>query len=223
MNRRWTFALALSALAALAAARWAVGSRLEPAVVLAFLRNAKDEPWAIFSYGFIYFASTAMLLPAIAMHVAAGVVWGFSSGWVIACVAANAASNAQFAVGRWLGPERVKAWLLRRGWGRLVDELEQRGAVTMMIVRQLPLPFVAVNVTAGASPMAWSQFVVGNAVGLLPSVTTYTYFAAAIADGVEGAREQAFGRAVAAAVAAIVVGVVSRWALSRRAKKHSAT
>ena len=66
--------------------------------------------------------------------------------------------------------------------------------------------------------MSWPQFVVGNAVGLLPSVTIYTSFAAALTEGVEGARAEAVLRAVIAAAAAIAVGLLSRWLARRRAR-----
>jgi len=216
MNRRWTFAIGGVAIVTTAVvARHLLGERFEPGAILTLLRGARDSAWAVPAYLAIYFASTAMLMPAIAMHVAAGAVWGFGQGWLLAFLGANLASNAQFAIGRWVGPQRVKAWLLQRGLTGLVEELEQRGALTIMIVRQLPLPFVGVNVGAGASPVTWPQFVVGNAVGLLPSITIYTYFAATLADGVEGARTEALIRAVIAAVAAVGIGLFSRW-LSRR-------
>ncbi len=197
-------------------ARIAFKETFEPEAVLLLLRASRERWWSVPTYVGVYFASTALLMPAIAMHIVAGAVWGFEQGWFVAFLGANAASNAQFFIGRWVGPARVKAWLLARGLSRLVDELERRGAVTMIVIRQLPLPYAAVNMTVGASPMTWPQFVVGNAIGLLPSVTIYTYFSAALAEGVEGARTEALLKAIIAAVAAVVIGLGSRWLMARR-------
>lgn len=199
------------------AARLVFREQLSPRTILDVLRATKGQWWVVLAYLAIYFASTALLMPASAMVVVAGAVWGFESGWVLAIGTTNLVSNAQFFIGRWFGAARVKPWLERRGLGKLVSELEQRGAFTMLVVRQLPLPFVAVNVAAGASPMTWPQFFVGNAIGLMPNVTIYTYFAAALADGVEGARTAALIRAITAGAALAATGLLSRWLMRRRA------
>ncbi len=215
-RRRSLLIFALVIVVTLVLARLFFREQLEPQAILETLRATKGHWWVVPAYMVLYFASTALLMPASLMAVVAGAVWGFETGWVIAIAASNLASNAQFSIGRWFGAARVKPWLERRGLEKLVSELEQRGAFTMLVVRQLPLPFVAVNVAAGASPMTWVQFAIGNAIGLLPNVTIYTYFAAALADGVEGARGEALLRAVAAGATLTVTGLVSRWLMRRR-------
>ena len=218
MTRRWTFALGAVAIVTTAVlARVLLRDRFEPGAILPLVRASKDAVWAVPAFVLTYCLATAVLMPAIAMHIAAGAVWGFGHGWVLGIIGANIASNAQFLVGRWVGPERVRAWLLKRGMSRLVDELEQRGAFTMIVVRQLPLPFVVVNATAGASPMRWPQFAIGNAIGLLPNATLYTYFASVLAEGVEGARTEVLLRALAAGAVAITFGLVSRRLMASRA------
>ncbi len=220
MTRRWTFAIGAVAIVTTAViARVMLRERFEPEAILQLMRASKDAPWAVPAFVAVYCVATALLMPAIAMHIAAGAVWGFGPGWVLGLIGANIASNLHFLVGRWVGrwvgPERVRAWLLKRGLVKLVDELEQRGAFAMIVIRQLPLPFVAVNVTAGTSPMKWAQFAVGNAIGLLPNATIYTYFAAVLAEGVEGAKTEVLLRALAAGAVAITFGLVSRRLMAR--------
>ena len=141
--------------------------------------------------------------------------WGFWPGWLLVWAAANLWCHAHFFVGRWIAGDALTQWLSRRGAGWLVRELDQGGALTTIMVRQLPLPFPLVNLAAGASPMGWKKWAIGNALGLIPNCLIYTQLAAALADGVDGARRTAAMRVVTAAAGVIALGLLSRW-LQRR-------
>ena len=84
-----------------------------------------------------------------------------------------------------------------------------------VLIRQLPLPFVGVNVAAGASPIPWPKWVAGNALGLLAPAVVYSQLAAAIADGVEGAEGQAVQRVLLTAGSLIALSLLSRWVQRR--------
>ena len=56
----------------------------------------------------------------------------------------------------------------RAAWARLSARLETSGAVVDVVLRQLPLPFVGVNVAAGASPMPWWHFAGRLGAGAFP-------------------------------------------------------
>ncbi|MFZ5440147.1 MAG: TVP38/TMEM64 family protein [Myxococcota bacterium] len=183
--------------------------------LLATMREAGSAAVAIPLFVLLFGLATTFFVPAVALMVTAGVTWGFWPGWVVVWAAANVWANVHFWVGRWLAADDLRPWLERKGAGWLVRELEQGGALTTIMVRQLPLPYPIVNLSAGASPMHWRQWVVGNALGLVPNCLIYTQLAAALADGVEGAREQAAMRVVTAAAGVISLSLLSRW-LQRR-------
>jgi len=82
-------------------------------------------------------------------------------------------------------------------------------------VRQLPIPFPLTNLAAGASPMPFRQWFVGNALGLLPGAMIYTALASAIADGATGARERALVRALMVSALVVMLSLASRWAQKR--------
>ena len=63
--------------------------------------------------------------------------------------------------------------------------------------------------------MRWRDWAMGNALGLIPNCLIYTQLAAALADGVEGARETAMYRVLAAAAGVIALGLLTRF-LQRR-------
>jgi uncharacterized membrane protein YdjX (TVP38/TMEM64 family) len=195
--------------------RTSLGDRFEAANVIATLRELGTNGAAIPLYFLLFGVATSLFTPAVAMMVAAGVTWGFWPGWLLVWIAANMWAHAHFWVGRWIGGDELKRWLSRRGAEWLVRELDQGGALTTIMVRQLPLPFPLVNMAAGASPMGWKKWTVGNAIGLVPNCLIYTQLAAALADGAQGARETAAWRVITAAAGVIGLSLFTRW-LQRR-------
>lgn len=184
----------------------------EPRALVNALKRAGSEAGAVPLFLLLYAVGTSLLLPAVGFGIVAAVVWGYLPGLAVSMVALNAVATGHFFVGRWLGRERVDAFLKRRGWDGVV--LRESGVATVIAVRQIPLPFVAVNLAAGASPLKWWHFAVGSAIGALPPGLVYTYFATALIDGVEGARTEAFVKALVGAAGMftlVVAPKVLRW------------
>ncbi len=195
--------------------RTSLGDRLDAANLIATLRSTGSSALAIPLYFLLFGIGTSLFLPAVAMMVTAGVTWGVWPGWLVVWGAANVWVHVHFAVGRWITNNKIKAFLARRGAGRLVQELEQGGVLTTIMIRQVPFPFLLVNLAGGASPMRFRDWALGNALGLIPNCIIYTQLAAALADGVEGAKEAAMYRVLAAGAGIVLLAVISRW-LQRR-------
>jgi uncharacterized membrane protein YdjX (TVP38/TMEM64 family) len=195
--------------------RWAFGASLEPAALIALMRSLASSAAAIPAFFLLFGLGTSVFAPAVAFMVTAGVTWGFWPGWVFVWLAANLWANVHFVVGRWVAGDALSRWLAQRGATGLTRELEHGGAFATVMLRQLPLPFVLVNLAAGASPLKWPKWVLGNAIGLVPNCLIYTELAAALADGVSGAREAGASRAMLSAAGVIVLSLTSRW-LQRR-------
>ncbi len=202
--------------------RLVLGDRFQAATLIAQLRALGGSPSAIPLYFLLFGVATSLFTPAVAMMVTAGVTWGFWPGWLLVWAAANVWANVHFVVGRWVAGDALRGWLEARGAGWLVRELDQGGVLTTIMVRQLPLPYPLVNLAAGASPMTWKKWLVGNALGLLPNCLIYTELSAALADGAEGARQTALVRVLVAGVAIIGLSLFTRW-LQRRAGRSRST
>lgn len=222
MLSRWRpFVFLLAAFIAAAAAwRLRATGALEPRALLAALEALRQSPWLPAAYAAAFGATTA-LAPAFVFFVLAGALWGAWPGCLAGWAAANLWAHLQFAAGRGLLQAPVRAWLAHPRLALLRKELEEGGALAVVVVRHLPLPFVGVNAAAGASPIGWRRFALGNAVGLVPSATIYAWSAAAILEGVEGAREGALVRLLAAAAALLALGLSSRL-VQRWARRHPA-
>lgn len=196
-------------------ARILFGDRFEPAALVAWLRSLGSSAVAVPAYLVLFAAATTLLTPAMAMIMVGGVMWGFWPGWLIIWATVNVCAHLQFALGRRLGRDSVRSWLERRRAGWIVRELEHGGVLATVLIRQLPLPFVGVNVAAGASPIPWPKWVAGNALGLLAPAVVYSQLAAAIADGVQGAQGQAVQRVLLTAGSIIALSLLSRWVQRR--------
>ena len=203
--------------------RTSLGHRFEAASLIATLRELGTNGAAIPLYFLLFGVATSLFTPAVAMMVAAGVTWGFWPGWVLVWAAANVWAHAHFFVGRWIGGDQLKVWLSRRGADWLARELDQGGVLTTIMIRQLPLPYPLVNLSAGASPMSWKKWTVGNAIGLVPNCVIYTQLAAALADGAQGARETAAYRVICAATGVIGLALSTRWVQRRMSAQRGKT
>jgi uncharacterized membrane protein YdjX (TVP38/TMEM64 family) len=206
------------------AGRAVIGASFEPKALVTTLKEAGASGGALGAWALLYLLATSALLPSAVLHVVAGAMWGFWGGFWPNLVMANVVGHLHFGLGRWLGRARMRELLIRRKWTAAIDELEQSGVLTVLVLRQTPIPFMATNLVCGASPITWPQFVVGHFFGLLPGVIVSTWFSAAVADGVEGAKEEAFLRAAlaggamiaVAVVTRLVMGVVRKWRALRR-------
>lgn len=197
------------------------GDRFEPQALVQFLRALGTRGWAIPAFIGLFGAATTLFAPALSMVVVAGVTWGFWPGWLVVWATANLWANLQFLAGRLIGRERLKAALARRGLTRVLRELEHGGVLATVMIRQLPLPFVGVNVAAGATPIRWRRWALGNLFGLLPGTVVVSQLASSLADGVEGARREAGVRVLIAGALVVAVALGSRLAVAWWARRSA--
>ncbi len=177
---------------------------------LQLIRESSATPWAMPAFVGCYLLGTSLLMPALTFHVLAGLTWGFWPGLLASQLGLNLAGNAQFLLGRKLGQQRVSAWLKRRGWQRLEPLVHANGVWGVVALRQLPLPFVGVNLLAGASPLKWPHFALGSALGGLAPMTVHLWFASELYGGAVEARRGAMIRVVLAGTAVVVASLLPR-------------
>lgn len=180
-------------------ARMALARYLDPQAALALIRSVQQHFWAVPAFWLAYLVGTALFVPAVLFHVASGAAWGFSRAVLLNLVGINLSASTHFLLARRLGRKAAQRILDRYRLLALFDESAVRhGFRAVLAVRLLPLPHMAVNVTAGVSSIRWRDFALGSAVGSLPNVFIYSYFASSLVEGVAGAENQALAQAVLA-------------------------
>jgi len=208
----------LCVLLGLVALRWVVRDKASPDAAIAELQAIRHQWWALPAYVGLYFTLTTAFFPGLLFHLAAGATWGFPFAAVTNVVVMNTAATLQFWMARKLGRQRVAALLRRYGLLKLDSGAKRHGIRAMIAIRALPLPSMLVNASAGVSGITYRDFAVGTALGALPYILIYTWFAAAIAQGAAGAQRRAVVQGVTAGGAVLLLLLLSKlW--SRRARK----
>jgi uncharacterized membrane protein YdjX (TVP38/TMEM64 family) len=134
------------------ALRVAFHRELEPAAAAALLRSVQGRPFALPAFLLAYLLFTTAFVPGTLFHLLAGAVWGFGPGFVLNVLCANAVANLQFHAARRVGRDRVAAWLKRLGQGRFHALAAGTTVPSVMAIRLLPVPGMAVNLALGVSP-----------------------------------------------------------------------
>lgn len=201
--------------AAAIALRRLLAPQLEPAAALAWLHSAREAGWAVPAYFAAYLTLTSALVPATLFHMVSGATFGFKLALVLNLIAFNITSNLQFLAARKLGRGVVSRWIAGVRLDSVERKLEREGFRAALLLRVLPLPNLAVNLTAGLSAIRWRDFAAGSLLGAAPVIGVYTWFAAALVKGVAGAKEQALVHTLIGAALVVALALLSRL-LARR-------
>ena len=117
-----------------------------------------------------------LVMPVTMLIAATGIVFGPWLGMLYSLLGATLSAVFVYAIGRELGRDAV-----RRVAGRRINDLSrriaQRGLLAMLFVRIVPIaPFSIINLVAGASHLAFRDFVIGTILGLAPGTVLIVFF-----------------------------------------------
>lgn len=220
---KWT--LAALAAAALAALLWYVVSRFDlglndiAARVGAAIESLAGSPWRVPLVLAVFVLASVVSVPILALIGATVVTLGPVLGFVCSAVGTMLAASATFGVGRLIGRNPLKRWL-----GKKIDALEERvakrGVIAIALIRKVPIaPFTFVNMVIGALGIAYRDFILGTALGMLPGIAAFAF----VSDRAVDAWRDPTPRNIAAIAAAVALwlGVVFgvQWLLNRRGRQ----
>lgn len=132
-------------------------------------------PWGWVAYGLAYAILSLLFVPASALGVGAGAVFGGVLGGMAVFGGGILAASVGFWVGRVLGRARLERLFEGRQAWRVVDQAVGRdGAKVVALVRLLPvIPFSASNYAFGVTGIPFRVYLPVSAVALLPGMFTY--------------------------------------------------
>lgn len=180
---RTTMAILLVLVAALALGWWLWPLISQPERIRALVASAEavrdERPVTILALYFLaYVAVAALSLPvAVWLTLGAGALFGLAAGIVLVSLAATLGAVLAFLTARHLLRDRVRARLGAR-LGERADAIEaglQRdGAFYLFSLRILPaLPFFAVNLLMGLTPIRVWTYAWVSLLGMLPATAIY--------------------------------------------------
>lgn len=139
----------------------------------AALDALRGSPWAIPVVASSIAAGSLVALPITVMVGAVILALGPVQGFFSAALGTLLGAAATYGVGRFIGRDTVRR-LLGSYAERIDTQLERRGVITVALVRKVPIaPFTIVNMLMGASGVAFRDFLIGTALGLLPGIAAF--------------------------------------------------
>ena len=123
-----------------------------------------------------YVAITALGLPSsVVMTVAAGALFGFVQGALLASFASTLGAVLSCLCARYI----LRQWVQARFGERLSSVnvgVEREGAFYLFTMRLIPiLPFFAINLLMGLTPMPVRTYAWVSQLGMLPATAVFTY------------------------------------------------
>lgn len=122
--------------------------------------------------------TTAMGLPRMLLYPVGGLAFGIAAGLGLNMLGTLGGAFLAFGYARWAGRE-----LMVQKWPRLANALrllDGRGIATVALLRQLPNPGHLTNLVFGLSTISPMAFVVGTALGCLPSAIPATLIGSSV-------------------------------------------
>jgi uncharacterized membrane protein YdjX (TVP38/TMEM64 family) len=114
------------------------------------------------------------------MTIAGGLAFGALWGAVWSMVGANLGAQLAFAAGRILGKNFVES-LIGRRFRDFVNRLVRNGFFVFLYLRIVPIiPYNALNLLAGASPITFNDYFWASLIGMIPGTILFAFLGDAL-------------------------------------------
>lgn len=183
-----------------------------------YLGRGQEVSQEIQSFGalapLVLTVSVAMLVavgvPRLLFCVIAGMALGFWSGLLWAQLGTLVGNYILFIIARSGGHDWAERFLSKRGTVR--SFIQTRGALGVILARQLPLPGLIINLACALLPVRHRDFLLGTIVGQLPQAIPFTLIGAGM---LQPSFKKSIGLIGLAVIVSIIVWLGVRYALPR--------
>jgi len=188
--------------------------------VSALLGHLRGAWWAPLALIASYIILCPLGVPATPMMVAGGMVFGVGMGSVYNIVGVFLGGASTYFLGRGLGRD----FILHLAGNRLkkVERIiARRGFWGLVGTRFLPVPYPVVNYCAALAGVPPGLFLITTAIGLIPGVTVFTYFAALLTKAASGNRSGIVIQfAIASALMLLLTFIPQIWTMRKRRARY---
>lgn len=134
------------------------------------IRNAiAGSPLAPVIFVLLQVAASLLFIPRTFLGIAAGLLFGFVWGAVLANLGAVAGAAAGFGLWRWIGHGQIDLEAMPK-LGPWIDRAERGGWRAVAIVRLVPwLPHSVANTALALTKLGWKDYLIGSFIGMLPA------------------------------------------------------
>jgi uncharacterized membrane protein YdjX (TVP38/TMEM64 family) len=136
--------------------------------------------WGPIAYMLLYAVGPSFLVPGAVMTIAGGLAFGALWGSIWSLIGANLGALIAFAAGRFLGKSFVEGVIPRR-FRHLLDRLVRNGFYVILYLRIVPvIPYNALNLLAGASPIEFQDYMSASLIGMIPGTILFAFLGDAL-------------------------------------------
>ena len=136
--------------------------------------------WGPVVYMLLYAVGPSFLVPGAVMTIAGGLAFGALRGSVYSLLGAEAGALVAFAAGRFLGRSFVQRVVGGR-FEKLLAQIGRHGFQIIFYLRLVPLiPYNALNLLAGASPITFRDYFWASAIGMVPGTILFAFLGDAL-------------------------------------------
>jgi len=131
--------------------------------------------WGPIGFMLLYAIGPSLLVPGAIMTIAAGLAFGTWWGALYAVIGADVGALVAFAIGRSLGKGFVDRLVPER-FQHLLDKVARNGFHIILYLRFFPIiPYNALNLLAGASPITFRDYFWASMIGMLPGTILFAF------------------------------------------------
>ena len=165
------------------------------------------------AYVLAYVVCCVFIIPALALTLGAGAIFGFAAGSVIVIIGATLGATAAFILSRAVLRARVERMTANNAKFRALDRaITAEGTKILWLVRLSGFPpFTWVNYAFGLTGVRTMPYVLITFFGIIPGTLAFTYAGAAGAAALTGSGNRILlaVTAVGAVAVAVVVGRIA--------------
>jgi len=139
-------------------------------------------------YGLVYIVCCIFIIPALALTLGSGAIFGFVGGAILNVIAATAGATAAFLLARTVLRHRVERMTANNAKFRALDRAITREGTKIMWLARLSgfPPFTWANYAFGLTGVRLGTYVLTTFFGIIPGTIAFTYAGAAGAAALSG-------------------------------------
>jgi uncharacterized membrane protein YdjX (TVP38/TMEM64 family) len=165
-------------------------------------------------YALAYIVCCVLFIPASALTLGAGAIFGFAKGSIIVLIGATLGATASFLLARTVLRHRIESMTSGNAKFRALDRAISRdgGKIVFLVRLAVVFPFTYINFAFGLTGIRLVPFIVSTFFGIIPATLAFVYASSTAAQAATGTadRTKLIINIVGAVVAIIVSGYVAR-------------
>ena len=136
--------------------------------------------WGPVVFMLLYAVGPSFLVPGAVMTIAGGLAFGTAWGSVYSLIGGDAGALLAFAAGRFLGKSFVEQIVGER-FQSMLQKIAKHGFQIILYLRMVPvIPYNALNLLAGASPIAFRDYFWATMIGMVPGTILFAFLGDAL-------------------------------------------